>query len=102
MGNFITQLYGGDTGSGGGITQFEMPSSRASADAQMPVGNTPYAVELGTATAHAQTASGVMSRISGQLKNPTTEPFNLHMMLIVGFVIVALILIHRAFKGSVI
>jgi hypothetical protein len=101
-GHLMDMLYGDGGSSSGGITQFALPSTRASADAQMPTGDTAYAVELGQTTAHAQSLNGIASRITGQMQNPTTEPFNLHMMLIVGGIIVGLILIHRAFKGSVI
>jgi hypothetical protein len=98
---FITDMYGGESGAGN-VLQFELPSTRASADAQMPVGDTAYAVELGTTLAHAQSPAGVASRITGQMKNPTNEPFNMHLAIIVAAVIVGLILIHRAFKGAVI
>lgn len=100
--HLMESLYSSGGSSSGGITQFELPSTRASADAQMPTGDTAYAVELGQTTAHAQSLNGIASRITGQMSNPTTEPFNLHMMLIVAAVIVGLILIHRAFKGAVI
>ena len=101
MPHLMDSLYGGGDSSGG-ITQFELPSTRASADAQMPTGNTAYAVELGQTMAHAQGVSGIGSRLSGSIKNPTTEPFNVHMMLMIAVVIVGLVLVHRAFRGAVI
>ena len=101
--HLMESLYGGGGGStGGALTQFELPSTRASSDAQMPVGETAYSVELGQVSAHAQGKSGIASRIGGGLGNPTTDPFNMHMMLMVGLVIVGLVLIHKSFKGAVI
>jgi hypothetical protein len=101
MGHLMSDMYGGGDSSGG-ITQFELPSTRASADAQMPTGNTAYAVELGQTMAHPQGVGGIASRLSGSMTNPTNEPFNLHMMLMLAAVIVGLVLIHRAFRGAVI
>lgn len=101
MPHLMDTLYGGGD-STGSVTQFELPSTRASVDAQQNVGETAYAVELGQTMAHPQGAAGIGSRIGGKFGNPTTEPFNVHMMLIIGAIIVGLLLIHRAFKGAVI
>jgi hypothetical protein len=99
--HLMEALYGGGPETGN-VTQFEQPSTRASADAQMPTGNTAYAVELGQTMAHPQSLNDIKSRITGSLTNPTSEPFNLHMMLIIAVILVGLIMIHRAFKGAVI
>jgi hypothetical protein len=102
MAHLMDYLYGGGDSYAGNISQFELLSTRASADAQMPVGETAYAVELGQNAAHAQGKAGVSSRLGGGLQNPTTEPFNMHMMLVVGLVLIGLVLLHKAFKGAVI
>lgn len=94
-------LYGGGDSSGG-ITQFELPSPKASADSQQNTGETAYAVELGKTMSHSQSYTGIASRIGKSLSNPTTDPFNVHFMLMIAIVIVGLLLIHRAFRGAVI
>ena len=96
--HLMDDLYGNGESSRASISQFSLPSTRASADAQHPIGDTAYAVELGQNAAHPQGLSGIRSRMG----NPTTEPFNLQMMVMIAAVIVGLMLIHRAFKGAVI
>jgi hypothetical protein len=99
----IAELFGGAGRSNlmNNLTQFELPSTRMSADAQTPAGEGAYAVPLGEETAHAQSPEGIRSRIGGW-QNPTTDAFSMHTILLVGGVVVLLVALRRYFKGSVI